>query len=93
MRRGNKLIAMKMKRKSSELLLVSLSSFIKFIIFWWSKSVLCGIEYVDDLGEGWVVFVFLTDELDVSELSKVKVPLLLKSVHSQLQIQHLLVEL
>ena len=33
--------------------------------------------------------MFLTDELDVSELSKVKVPLLLQSVHSQLHIQHL----
>lgn len=52
---------------------------------------LCGVEYVYDFAEDWAVLVFtlLADELDVSQLSKVEVPLFLQSVHSQLQVQQL----
>lgn len=52
---------------------------------------LCSIQYFNDFAEHWVVFifVFLADELDVSQLSKVKVSLFLQSLYSQLHIQEL----
>lgn len=52
---------------------------------------LCSIQYFNDSAEHWVVFifVFLADELDVSQLSKVKVSLFLQSLYCQLHIQEL----
>lgn len=52
---------------------------------------LCSIQYFNDSAEHWVVFIFmfLADELDVSQLSKVKVSLFLQSLYCQLHIQEL----
>lgn len=52
---------------------------------------LCSVQYFHDFAEDWVVFifVFLADEFNVSQLSKVEVPFLLQSVYSHFQIQQL----
>ena len=55
---------------------------------------LCSIQCIHDFGEDWVIiiFIFLADELDVSQLCKVEVSLLLQPLYSQLQIQQLWAE-
>lgn len=56
----------------------------------WCCVYLCGVQYGYDFAEDRAfTFVFLADELDVSKLAEVEVPLLLQSVHSQLQIHQL----
>lgn len=52
---------------------------------------LCSVQCIHDSAEEWVViiFMFLADELDVSQLSEVEVSLLLQSLYSQLHIQQL----
>lgn len=74
------------KRKSLVLLLVSSCSLLNFFIFWWCESLLCSVQYVYDFVEDWAVFIFtlLADELNVSQLSKVEVSLLLQSIYGLL---------
>lgn len=52
---------------------------------------LCSIQCIHDFGEDWVIIIviFLADELDVSQLCKVEVPLLLQPLYSKLQIEQL----
>ena len=52
---------------------------------------LCGVEYIHYFAEGGVVVavVLLADELDVPQLAKVEVPLLLQAVYGHLQVQQL----
>ncbi len=52
---------------------------------------LCGVQHIQDLSEGGaaVALALLTDQLDVSELAKVKVPLFLQTIDRQLQVHQL----
>lgn len=57
------------------------------MVMWYLRS----IENLDDLGDDWVVFVFmlLADKLDVSQFAEVEIPLLFQAVHGQLQLHQL----
>lgn len=52
---------------------------------------LCSVENIHDFAQDWVVIVsvFLANELNVSQFSKVEVPLLLQPLYSQLHVQQL----
>lgn len=52
---------------------------------------LCSVEDIHDFGEdgATVALVFLTDQLDVSELAEVEISFFLQTVNSQLQVHQL----
>lgn len=60
-------------------------------IQWCVCVYLCGVEDVNDFGEDGVTvaLVFLTDQLDVSELAEVEISFLLQTINSQLQVHQL----
>lgn len=78
----------------SVLVLVFLLMFLNLVVLRGRKSFLSGIENANDARDNRAVltFVFLADELDVSQFAEVEVAFLLQPVHCQLQIQQLLVE-
>lgn len=79
----------------SVLVLVFLLVFFNFIILRGCKSLLSGVENADDARDDRAVFafVFLADQLDVTQFAEIEVSLFLQPIHRQLQVQQLLVEL
>lgn len=73
----------------SVLVLVFLLVFFNLVVLRRCKSFLSGIENANDARDNRAVltFMFLADELYVSEFAEVEVALFLQAVHCQLQIQ------
>lgn len=78
----------------SVLVLVFLLVFFNLIILRGCKSLLRGIENANDARDDRAVltFMFLADQLDVSQFAEIEIPFFLQPIYGQLQVQQLLVE-